>query len=101
MFFSKTKKTFPATLAALEVWSGSLPNDPENDEPYEYVKRSDTTFLLCATFDAEETEDLYENYYDYAVREKTYTQLVGGSSWLHPAGNYCFDRTVEFRPVAE
>src|SRR3990167_795339 len=40
--FSQTQETFPATLAALEVWSGSLPNDPENDEPYEYVKRSDT-----------------------------------------------------------
>ncbi|EKD78442.1 MAG: hypothetical protein ACD_41C00347G0003, partial [uncultured bacterium] len=103
--FAQTKAKLPTDQTALEKWSGTLPTDPVTDSAYVYTKLSDATFQLCATFAADQTEDRYgEGYYYGPYPEKIGTpgaQLVGGSSWVHPAGYYCFDRTVEFTSAAE
>lgn len=97
--YVQTKDQLPADQVTLESWAGLLPTDPLTAEPYTYSKTSTTTFQLCATFAAVLEDNLYgDHYYQPAYGpygEKTVPQLVGGSSWIHPSGEYCFDRTIE------
>lgn len=94
--FAQTKQNLPQDQAKAEAWSGDWPVDPETNQEFVYTKTSNTTFQLCATFAAEETDNIYQDNYYYPTTEKRLMQLVGGSSWVHPVGYYCFDRTVEF-----
>lgn len=98
--YLQTKNELPTDQITLENWAGFLPTDPVTTEPYRYSKTSATTFELCATFASELVDDIYgSHYYETAYGpvygEKAVPQLVGGSSWLHPVGDYCFDRTIE------
>lgn len=93
--YAQSKSTLPADLTSLEAWVGTLPLDPITQQPYIYKKTSTTTFQLCATFAEPLTDDIYDSYYGPSYAEKSIPQLVGGSSWVHPTGEYCFDRTVE------
>lgn len=97
--FAQTKATLPKTMETLTAWSGELPNDPDTDQAYVYTKTSATTFELCATFGSDQTTEESLSYYGTTYPEKiglVSTQLVGGSSWKHPEGYYCFPREVEF-----
>lgn len=94
--FAQTKAALPVDQTAATDWSGQWPVDPETQTDYSYTKTSKTTFQVCATFTTALEKDIYNDYYSYSYPEKTKGQLVGGSSWLHPTGYYCFDRTVEF-----
>lgn len=93
--YVQTKGELPSDVAALTEWTGPLATDPATEADYIYSKTSETTFQLCAEFSSTLDEDIYQDYYGYTYPEKSVPQLIGGSSWKHPAGNYCFDRTVD------
>lgn len=59
-------------------------NDPETNQPYEYMVTGPTSFKLCATFSLPSRED--ENQIRYGMLNQ---------SFKHGVGNTCFDRTID------
>ena len=59
--------------------------DPESGLPYEYQVSGLLTFQLCATFK-----------FDGILSEMVYPGAPQSEfeNWTHPAGRYCFDRTI-------
>lgn len=74
----------PEVLTDLDY--AEAPADPETDEPYTYTVIDEQTYQLCATFARESY--LYERTRDTSLVPET-------ERWDHPAGEHCFDRTVE------
>ncbi|MEL6160261.1 MAG: hypothetical protein AAFQ40_16700 [Cyanobacteria bacterium J06623_5] len=66
-------ETLPSTVSGVEIG-----RDPLTDAPYEYIRLSDTTYQLCATF-ATASEN------DPLIQQKV------AEWWQHPAGRHCFD----------
>lgn len=87
-----------ALPTALENLQNSLRNydiavDPKTSESYEYklVSQEELTFKLCANFAQASGEAVQSP-------EKPVSAIypVGISeNWTHPAGQYCFDRTID------
>lgn len=79
-------KALPEDLKAIEddIAGFKIPADPESDEAYAYEKKSDDTFVLCATFETERKG---------AVSEAPRGGYLN-ESWDHGAGRVCFDRTI-------
>jgi hypothetical protein len=94
--YAESKGDLPANLTTLTAWSGELPTDPDTDSAYDYTKTGRTTFELCATFGSDQVNDELTEYFGTTYPTKHVTQLVGGSSWKHPAGYHCFAREIEF-----
>lgn len=68
----------------------NIPVDPDTKASYVYNVKGEMNFELCATFSlSSDVEASQETYPDYGV--------VSGStqSWTHPAGYFCFERTVD------
>ena len=84
------KRTLPAELEELnDPLSGYMaPVDPETGVAYTYEKRGDLVFALCATFNRESRNTL-------AVSVPEYRGGVSNSYWEHPAGEHCFERTID------
>lgn len=97
--YAQTKAALPKNMTTLTDWVGELPRDPDTDTAYTYTKTSATTFELCANFgsdQATEQTDYFGMSYPEKIGPSPTAQLVGGSSWKHPQGEYCFAREVEF-----
>ena len=93
------KSALPASLADLSgIIDYSAPTDPETKAPYIYEKTSDLSFKLCADFNLVNQKNNSASDMSYSARP--YGKL---ESWDHPAGNYCFERTIdpELYPVYE
>lgn len=91
-YYDRTKK-LPEVL--VEAYGGGyvvdLPGDPSTTQPYEYRKTGTTSYELCATFEFSTAED-------EASRPKAlYPAEPYEFNWSHPAGRYCFNRTVVTR----
>ncbi len=57
--------------------------DAQTNQPYEYIKMSDTSYELCAVFNkASDINNTMVAQYSY------------GQTWNHPAGRYCFLETL-------
>jgi len=68
----------------------ALPTDPQTEALYEYEKKSDLTFALCAAFSRASES--------YPGRSVAYPYEFGGvfgSNWEHEAGRTCFERTID------
>jgi hypothetical protein len=61
------------------------PIDPQDNSPYEYRKTGNLSYELCATFN-KTTKGMEE--------ETNISALSRGTSWNHPAGQYCFTQTI-------
>ncbi len=62
------------------------PTDPETDQVYTYRKTGDLSFSLCANFAYEQTSaQNNRGYYPGGVQD----------DWVHPAGEHCFERTID------
>ena len=106
------KEKLPETLKELSnPLSGStVPVDPEFEKglAYEYLKKSDMTFELCATFSA----DMPKGWQEYsngggiaypmmAERDVAtssmypYPGVATNESWDHKIGRTCFERTID------
>lgn len=60
--------------------------DPQNKKAYEYIKTTETAYSLCAEFNkASQDEKNSRN---------NYSMYPYGGVWIHPAGHYCFNETV-------
>ncbi len=85
------KDRLPAGLADLtDTISGfKAPDDPQLDKPYEYRVTGVLSFELCADFnlDSADTSKAMPVYYGPLE--------TGDSNWEHPAGRYCFSRTID------
>lgn len=58
--------------------------DSQTQKSYEYEKTNKVTYNLCAEFNKELTKA------DFS----TQPMLYGGSSWIHGAGRFCFNKTI-------
>jgi len=86
------KGVLPATLADLtdSINGYVVPVDPQTKESYEYIRKGDRAFALCATFTGEYQFD------NGQTRMVTPAGLDGiNDSWLHGAGLVCFERTID------
>ncbi len=88
------KGQMPKSLSDLNdsISGYAVPSDPQTTASYEYNLKDATTlqFELCAAFNLPST----------AVNQKTVPAPAiypGGASqnWDHPAGHYCFERTID------
>ena len=105
------KEILPESLSELSnpISSYMVPRDPEfqKGKSYEYAKRSDMTFELCATFAQPMPEGWVEQGRGYggvmgmrdmdiAVSSMPYPGPGGaGDSWDHEAGRTCYERTID------
>ncbi|MFA5888785.1 MAG: DUF5671 domain-containing protein [Candidatus Paceibacterota bacterium] len=57
--------------------------DSQSQKPYEYTKTGNTTYNICAEFNKASTEGNQRYKYPSYL-----------STWQHPAGRYCFNKTI-------
>jgi hypothetical protein len=89
--FWQRKQVLPASMEELDdpLSGWKKPRDPQTGEPYRYERTSNTSFKLCATFNAASTRPETSE----AVPVRAYGTIDG--SFEHGAGNVCFDRTID------
>jgi len=80
----------PETLSVIEEAGiyGLVAREPETNEPYIYRIVDDHNYRLCATFSLSNKEEM---------NGKVSSPMYGyyGMSWLHDAGETCFDLKVQ------
>ncbi|OGI68405.1 hypothetical protein A2738_00760 [Candidatus Nomurabacteria bacterium RIFCSPHIGHO2_01_FULL_42_15] len=90
--FYSTKGVLPNTIDEVNTYNQYYPNkvDPQTGKPYEYQKTSETTYNLCAEFNKSSNNE--------ESNGKTMTAPIrdpyNSRSWVHPAGHYCFEQTI-------
>lgn len=95
--FYRAKSKLPQGLAELnDRFRGIIvPKDPETGSGYEYEIKGLLTFELCATFNRPGLEDS-----SFLPKEALRTAVTrpgpfGDTTWEHPAGRFCFERTID------
>lgn len=87
----QAKNKLPTSLADLNdsLRGITVPQDPQTKTDYVYEMKSAQVFDLCATFSAvQDKTNPSQNYYaPYGIS--------GNTDWFHPAGYYCFERTID------
>jgi hypothetical protein len=92
--FWQQKETLPADLEELnDPLSGFVvPVDPQSGESYGYERTSQSSFRLCAVFNAEDR-------FARPVPERPVSAIPNavktGETWEHGVGEVCFDRTID------
>ncbi len=90
----QSKGHLPQTLEDLEdPINGFVPPiDPQTKLPYEYIRKGELSFVLCATFVTQNSSGGSSP----TVRQ-AYPMYLGdmNSNWAHDAGRVCFDRTID------
>lgn len=61
--------------------------DPQTNKPYEYIRKSATSYSLCAEFNKASDERMDKMTYPAAYP-------YGGMFGAHPAGRHCFEQTI-------
>ena len=80
------KGSLPVILADVTALNyGMVFADPQTGKSYVYQKKTNTTYNLCAEFSKESPE---------ATASNKYAHPIGYPSWTHPAGEYCFELTI-------
>ncbi len=96
--FWQNKGEVPKTLADLsDPISGFIaPRDPQSGEAYGYrVLSAPLTFELCANFNLE-SRPVYRGTASPDIRGFDLPKpITPQDSWNHPAGNHCFERTID------
>lgn len=84
----QSKARLPDRLSDLEdSISGYIaPMDPVSKLPYEYIRKTDRSFVLCAEFATEQ-------YLDPSGRESY--PAAQNDIWSHGTGRTCFDRVID------
>ena len=84
--FYSTKGTLPKNIDELVNGNYYVTQvDSQNQKPYEYTKTSATTYNLCAEFNKASPD---------APAPNVFMRPIGYQSWIHPAGHYCFEQTI-------
>ncbi len=86
--FWQGKTRLPGDLEELrnDISGYVAPQDPVTDQGYGYQTTSSLSFRLCAQFQTDTSADTVPK--PAAPRE-------WGQNWVHPAGEYCFTRTID------
>jgi hypothetical protein len=86
--YYQAKEKLPENLSVLtdDISGFTAPQDPTTKANYEYiiVDAEKLSFQLCANFDRENKTSKDNRYY-----------YGDSQSWNHPAGRFCFDRTID------
>jgi len=93
----QAKGRLPQTLAELKdpISGFFLPTDPETGDAYDYEVREPLSFVLCAFFNLEATDEA--RLQDKPLGSARGEQII----WDHPAGRHCFERIIDpdlYRP---
>lgn len=85
----QNKRVLPKNLDFLtdSLRGITIPKDPQTGEKYVYQIKNDLTFALCASFNKEGRAE--------STRGPILLSPPGNELWQHPAGNYCFERTID------
>ncbi len=94
----QSKGLLPQTLEDLKdsINGFVAPVDPQTKQPYEYIRKGELSFALCATFETK-TQSTPGGAFP-ATREKYPTPAYPydmNSNWAHDVGRVCFDRTID------
>lgn len=86
----------PPLLSGVYYGERRVPLDPVTNEPVEYEKTGERTFELCGTFFRASAgwESGNGGYIGPKVPTREYGPEFLPHSWEHPAGEYCFERTI-------
>lgn len=86
----QSKGELPQSLADLtdSIKYFVVPVDPKTKQPYEYIRKGQLSFVLCATFATERVAD------ETSARQ-IYPSYDMNSNWNHGVGRVCFDRTID------
>lgn len=96
VYYWQSKQALPATLSDLQdpISGFSVPNDPQTGAVYVYQTTGQTSFKLCATFNAATQQ--------YTAATRAVPIAPGGAvgktvndNWQHDAGLECFERTID------
>lgn len=92
MNYWKHKRVLPPSLDALndDLSQFTEPRDPESNHGYQYRATSSTSFELCAEFAKSD-----DNARATARRRAWEIRNGSASNWNHPAGHFCFARTID------
>ncbi len=94
----QSKGVLPATLLDLQdpISGFIVPIDPETKKSYEYLKKGDRMFSLCATF---ATYDLpggmMQGKTTPVARFAEAPSMNPDMNWSHGVGRMCFERTID------
>lgn len=83
--YYRVNETLPESLSDA-YRSLPIPQAPDGRSSYVYKTTGTSTYELCATFAQNSTSDPYN--YGAPIYEKNY-------SWIHEAGEWCFERVIE------
>jgi len=88
------KEVLPNSLTDLNdpISNFKVPVDPQTNQPYEYTIKdlASLSFELCANFN-KEGSDQYGQAKPMSIPVTGFT----ADNWSHPAGDYCFERTID------
>jgi hypothetical protein len=93
IYYWQGKQTLPIALSDLiDTTRGVyVPVDPETGAAYSYKTMGELSFELCANFAKEYRVSTVSPALPYETKP---TGFMTGS-WDHPAGEYCFTRTID------
>jgi len=85
--YYENKEVLPDLLSNLSKTNQYFvaPKDPQTNSEYEYKKTGKLSYQICANFN--KASRGLEN-------EKNIMIISRGTSWNHPAGRYCFEKTI-------
>ena len=93
------KGVLPVSLVELEdpISGFIVPMDPQTQAPYEYKRKNNLSFELCAEFNK---ESQIINGSTPRMPQIAYPEPMGkvggiGDTWQHEAGRTCFERTID------
>lgn len=95
IYYWQAKQVLPTKLDDLNnsLAYGRVPVDAQTGQSYEYAKKGELSFELCADFNAESRANpagLSADVPMTLVREK-----IPADNWQHGAGRVCFERTID------
>lgn len=84
--YYSTKGILPNTIEEMSNGNYYIPLlDSQNQKPYEYKKTGNLAYEVCAEFNTESKDKNSSLSMPY---------LYGSTTWVHPAGRYCFSQTI-------
>ncbi len=90
----QTKEKLPITLNELNdsISGFRVPVDPQSKTNYVYTIKDQVnlSFELCATFNKQS-----DNVNEQIVKPMYYSSDLYAQNWNHPAGYFCFERTID------
>lgn len=94
----QAKGSIPEDLSVLkdDIRGLTIPKDPATQVPYEYFKKGDLNFELCAKFALMSVDD---DKFNSFTKEPDYDQSWAfgklNDNWKHTSGRACFERTID------